>query len=101
MKLQAPTGFRQPGFKYPMKIALSRRHFSVNRMKGLLQYRIWIIDVKSESLKLGFRQIKRANPCDRIHHFKLRYNLDIQYGFGSGFYQIMAVQLKLPFLTKR
>jgi len=44
---------------------------------------------------------KRANPCDKIHPFELRYNLDIQSGFGSGFYQIMAVKLKLPFLTKR
>ena len=35
------------------------------------------------------------------HPFKLRYNLDIQSGFGSSFYQIMAVQLKSPCLTKK
>ncbi len=35
------------------------------------------------------------------HPFKLRYNLDIQSGFGAGFYQIIAVKLKLPFLTKK
>jgi hypothetical protein len=56
--------------------------------------------VKPRSLKIGILAKKRANPFDRIHHFKLRYNLDIQSGFGSGFYQIMAVKLKLPFLKK-
>jgi hypothetical protein len=32
MRLQVPSGFRQPKFKDPVKIVLSRRHFSVNRL---------------------------------------------------------------------
>jgi len=42
-----------------------------------------------------------VNPITWIRPFGLGYNLDIQSGFGSGFYQIMAAKLKLPFLTKK
>ncbi len=33
MRPQVPSGFRQPKFKYRMKIVLSRRHFAANCLK--------------------------------------------------------------------
>jgi len=32
MLQQVPSSFRKPKFKYRMKIVLSRRHFSVNKL---------------------------------------------------------------------
>ncbi len=64
-------------------------------------YLILKIDVKSWSRKMGILVNKKGKSMWMNHPFKLRYNLDIQSGFGSCFYQIMAVKLQLPFLTKR
>ncbi len=64
-------------------------------------YLILKVGVKSLSRKVGFFAKKKGKSMWLNHPFKLRYNLDIQYGFGSGFYQIMAVKLKLPCLTKK